>query len=158
MIKWLLLLAICFNQVSSMANDIDPENIVGPALAGVWQTDGEINQRLGVKDAVIGDVVFERNDRLITELPQDEEAPYQAAGKVTFPTKNGERTASYALGQRSGNPVLVLFMADANKPDGLDREYAYVMLGRGSMATQDILFLGGDHARERFVALKRKSK
>jgi RNA polymerase sigma factor (sigma-70 family) len=128
-----------------------PSNVVGSRLVGAWETDGELNEKLGLAGA--GAPGRSRFTLTFTSAPDVARAvPEQyltlfaekriyLAGRMTVASGSGASVAyRFLLLEHLGNATLVYFV-----PRGADEwsceEVATVMLAPGATREKDLLFL-----------------
>lgn len=154
----------------------DKQNVVASELLGEWVLDEEISKRLGTDREQIQKITFEAQPEAekslrefmmktletlkklpdeahkITPIAEAMRAVYQVGEmKLGIKGKADPVTFQFMLVSFRGNPH-VIFMADG------DAESFNVMMVQDPEGDKDLLFVGGDHAGEPFIAFKRAGK
>jgi hypothetical protein len=147
--------------VAEFRVQVDKENIVSNSIEGTWVSDDPLNAKLGSGAKAVR-LEITRDDSIATKIPAKYE-PFlgkkqiYAAGTVLW--KEGDRQPMrmpMVVVEYSGNPHIVTFRPLENDPFG-DGESGNVMLVRAHDPANDLLFLGGDTARETFQAFHREA-
>jgi RNA polymerase sigma factor (sigma-70 family) len=127
-----------------------PQNVVGSRLLGTWETDGELNTKLGL--AVMPDLpnkvalTFTSDPAVAGAVPGGYRTLFAdkrvyLAGRMTI-TSGASASASYRflVLEHSGNATLVYFVPH-NGDEWSCEETATVMLAPGADREKDLLFL-----------------
>ena len=137
----------------------DPENVVASRLAGTWQTDANLWERLagGPVHIPLWSYRFEADESVAAKLPARyadflKDKPIYLAGRIS----GGHLSAAcpFVLTVLHGNPHVLYFREKDGDPMG-DAESFNVMLARGAKPENDILFIGGDFNNQTFTAYRR---
>lgn len=139
---------------------VDKENIVSNSIEGTWVSDDALNAKLGARAKSLR-VEITRDDSIAAKIPEKYEKvlgkkTIYAAGVIVW--KEADAAPSrmpMIVIELAGNPHLVTFRPRGDDPLG-DAESCNVMLVRAKDRANDLLFLGGDTARESFQALHRE--
>jgi len=129
------------------------QNVVGSRLVGAWETDGELNKKLGLASAVTatgqpGKVTlsFTSDPAVARDVPDGYRTLFAdkrvyLAGRMTV-AGNGGASVSYrfVLIEHLGNATLVYFVP-RNGDEWSCEEVATVMLAPGADREKDLLFL-----------------
>lgn len=149
-------MSIAFAAVKKASEEQARRNVIASQLIGSWETDVELNKRLGSEFTLAkdGPLIFEEEDgeEFIDSLSN--ELKEFLADKVVYLTgraKFADKSFPFLLGEYAGCPML--FIQTPN-----DLEGVYLMFARGKEAEGDLLFLGGDQPGETFSAYKRVSQ
>jgi hypothetical protein len=154
------LLATSARPVAEFRVQPDDQNIVSGLIEGTWVSDPTINEKLGIRPRSAR-IEIKRDDSIAAKIPASYEKyigknVIYAAGTIEW--KEGDRPASrlpMLVIEHSGNPHIMTFRPRGDDPFG-DSESGNVMLVRGKDRANDLLFFGGDTARETFQALHRE--
>lgn len=115
--------------------------VIGSRLAGAWETDPEVNARLGRPGAAGRQVVFTSDPAAAAEVPDAYRALFagktvHAAGRLTV----GGVTCPFLLIEHHGDARLVYFVPPRGDEVGCE-ESATVALVPGAAGAQDVLVL-----------------
>ena len=137
-----------------------PQNVVGSRLVGTWETDDELNKKLGLAPAVPGQpgkvtVSFTSDPTIARDVPDAYRTLFAdkrvyLTGRMTV-AGNAGAPASYRclLIEHLGNATLVYFVPHSGDEWSCE-EVATVMLAPGADREKDLLFLtaygGATHA------------
>lgn len=135
----------------------EPQCVVANGLLGVWQSDTALAERLGRK-ARRTRLEFRDDATVLAKIPAPiakklAELPILLAGNM----KQDETEHVFLLTVLSGNPTVVWFRERGGDPCG-DAESCNVMFVRAETKHADLLFVGGDHDNQAFVAYAREGK
>jgi len=135
----------------------DPESIVANRLVGQWAIDGPLSKRLsGKSKAKIKTLAFESDASVAGRLPArlhgKLKSPIYLAGWMTI---NGSHRFPFILVNWSGSPKVIFFEGTEADPFN-DAESFYLMLAQAKEPKSDLLFVGGDFARESFIGFTRR--
>ncbi len=136
----------------------DENNIAAGRLAGVWEPDAALCERLGVKVRTTR-IEFVLDDSFLDSIPAEvskylDGMRMYEAGRMTWHEKSGPSTSPYLLTTFAGNPHLVSFRERDGVPLG-DIESCNLMIIPAKEHAQDVLFMGGDSANEPFRPFRR---
>ncbi len=133
-------------------------HVIAPRLAGVWEADVELRERLGAS-AWLERLEFVPDERVLATIPASlleplaNERIYQA-GTVTMVERGKTSSYAYLLVTYEGNPMVILPRSrEGGALDDLESGLLNVVPGKS--AAQDLLFLGGDFANKPFRAFHR---
>lgn len=131
----------------------DKDNVVSSRLAGKWEADENLTQRLEGKAAAT--LVFASDEAIAAKIPAKFEAflkgkPVYLAGTASI----GGVESPFILIDHKGNPHLVFFLQKDGEALG-NPESVNVMLAVAKDTVNDLLFLGGDFNNQPFAAYRR---
>lgn len=136
----------------------DPNHVVASRLAGAWEPDPELGERLGTKPWMER-IEFAPDEGVLAQIPAElgefiaKERIWQA-GTVRYLERGQEHRGPYALVTHTGNTIAVLYRSRGG--EGLDdAESCILTLVPARETAQDLLFLGGDFNNEPFRAYRR---
>jgi RNA polymerase sigma factor (sigma-70 family) len=130
-----------------------PQNVVGSRLIGEWETDGELNKKLGLAGAVTATeqpskvtLIFTSDPAIVRDVPDGYRTLFAdkrlyLAGRMTVASNSGaSATYRFLLLEHLGNATLVYFVP-RNGDEWSCEEAATVMLAPGADREKDLLFL-----------------
>ena len=136
----------------------DKNQVVASRLAGAWEPDPALCERLGTK-AHMERMEFTPDESVLPTIPAEltemikEDRVYQA-GILRFVEKGEEKRMPYLLIVRGGNSKVFLFLSRGGQ--GLDdSESMLLTVVPARDAAADLLFTGGDFNNEPFKAYRR---
>jgi len=136
----------------------DPNHVVASRLAGAWEPDPELGERLGTKPWMER-IEFAPDEGVLAQIPAEvgeyiaKERIWQA-GTVRYLERGEERRGPYALVTLTGNTIAMLYRSRGG--EGIDDgEGCIVTLVPARETAQDLLFVGGDFNNEPFRAYRR---
>lgn len=139
----------------------DPKHLIANRLAGAWEADAALNERLGAK-AYMERVEFTPDEGVLATIPAEltekiaQERIWQA-GTMRYVEKGEERRGPYLLVVFEGNPRLVVFRSRGGEAlDDSESPLLTVVPTRDGAG--DLLFVGGDTSREPFAAYHRVAR
>jgi hypothetical protein len=139
----------------------DKNQVVSSRLAGAWEPDPALGERLGTK-AHMERLEFTPDESVLATIPAEltekitADRIYQA-GVLRFVEKGEERRMPYLLIVRGGNSMVCMYPSRGGQ--GLDDGESMLLTvvpARDTVA--DLLFLGGDFNNEPFKAYRRVAK
>jgi RNA polymerase sigma factor (sigma-70 family) len=130
-----------------------PQNVVGSRLIGSWETDGEVNKKLGLASAVSAPgqpskitLTFTSDPAVARHVPDGYRTLFAdrrvyLAGRMTVANSTGAPAEyRFLLSEHQGNATLVYFVP-RNGDEWSCEETATVMLAPGAEQEKDLLFL-----------------
>jgi hypothetical protein len=139
----------------------DKNQVVASRLAGAWEPDPALGERLGTK-ARMERLEFTPDESVLATIPAElaekiaAERIYQA-GTLRFVEKGEEKRMPYLLLVHGGNSSVVYFLS--RNGQGLDDGESMLLTVVPARDTAaDLLFAGGDFNNEPFTAYHRVAK
>ena len=136
----------------------DPNQVCASRLAGAWELDAPLTERLGAKP-LMERVEFTPDEGVLAHIPAEltefiaKERIWQA-GTMKFTQKGTELVGPYALVTHTGNSIVVYFRSRTGEALD-DSESCILTVVPAKDAAQDLLFVGGVFKNEPFRAYHR---
>jgi len=154
------LAALAFAVPPGFVVKADKDNVVARYLVGSWKLDAALSKALtGREREKVSKVSFTSDAAVAAKIPAKFDKYLASkriylAGNMVLTLKGKEVTFPYILITHGGSPLVVFFEDRAGKPLD-DAETLYVSVAGAKDPTKAMLFVGGDHADEPFLAFRR---
>jgi RNA polymerase sigma factor (sigma-70 family) len=139
-----------------------PQHVVGSRLVGAWETDGEVNKKLGLVSATATDspskttVTFTSDPAVAHDVPEGYRTLFAdkrvyLAGRMTVASADASASYRFFLSEHHGNATLVYFASRIGDEWSCE-ETMTVMLAPGAERGKDLLFLTAPEAKSHVLA------
>ncbi len=141
-------------------------NIVGSSLIGTWIEEAELTRRLTnpseLEHVTLHEIIFTEHDdvaQLFGALKEAGKCAYKAGYITVDVTKDGKRStfeSPFVLSESIGNPTVFVDEKWKNNNQISDLHPIFVMVGKSTDNSRDILFVGGDNNNQDMHVFIRK--